>query len=258
MKNERIDELDKICEDATDAPWTAEIYEYDVGVNGPFHKPICTTFDNRENKNSNKGDPIFIATARTALPEALVEIKELKKDLDKQLDQEGALLDYNIELRAEVKRLEKIEKNLLAARDSFHDMTIEAKDERDAALATIEQLKEQLKFPPQELLDKWFQNELSDFNMMLDHLTRTYDHFSGGRISKPNTCPEEVFGIAEEQFHKDVDEVIKEYKQERNAALATVDAVRKKIESLSLSYQGNDTVLSALDVVYRLSKKEGE
>jgi hypothetical protein len=105
MKNERIDELDKICEEATDAPWTAEIYEYDVGVNGPFHKPICTTFDNRENKNSNKGDPIFIATARTALPEALVEIKELKKDLDKQLDQEGALLDYNIELRAEVERL---------------------------------------------------------------------------------------------------------------------------------------------------------
>lgn len=40
--------------------------------------------------------------------------------------------------------------------------------------------------------------DLHDFDMILDHLTTTYDHFSGGRITKPNTFPGEVFAVADE------------------------------------------------------------
>lgn len=40
--------------------------------------------------------------------------------------------------------------------------------------------------------------ELHDFYMILDHCSRTYDYFSEGRISKPNTYPEEVFAVAQD------------------------------------------------------------
>jgi len=62
----------------------------------------------------------------------------------------------------------------------------------------ITELEQQLKQPPDWLLDKWMANELADFKMVMDHCSKIYMHFSGGRISKPNTLPEEVISIAEE------------------------------------------------------------
>lgn len=34
--------------------------------------------------------------------------------------------------------------------------------------------------------------ELSDFSVMLDEVPKVYDHVTGGRISKPNTCASAV------------------------------------------------------------------
>src|ERR1700712_1031000 len=51
---------------------------------------------------------------------------------------------------------------------------------------------------------------------LIDHLSRTYDHFSGGRISKPLTLPEEVFAIADDLATKELEDRISEWQDERN------------------------------------------
>jgi len=40
--------------------------------------------------------------------------------------------------------------------------------------------------------------DMADMKVLVDHLSRTYDHFSGGRISKAMTEPEEVFRVADD------------------------------------------------------------
>lgn len=52
--------------------------------------------------------------------------------------------------------------------------------------------------------------DIADNAMLIDHLSRTYDHFSGGIISKPNTLPEEVFRIAGDRESNAVDEAVRE------------------------------------------------
>ncbi len=48
--------------------------------------------------------------------------------------------------------------------------------------------------------------DLADLRMVTGHLSRTYMHFSGGRISKPNTLPEEVFAIAADLATQEAEE----------------------------------------------------
>ena len=40
--------------------------------------------------------------------------------------------------------------------------------------------------------------DIADNGVLIDHLSRTYDHFTDGRISKPMTLPEEVFRVADD------------------------------------------------------------
>jgi hypothetical protein len=60
--------------------------------------------------------------------------------------------------------------------------------------------------------------DIADNGLLIDHLSRTYDHFSCGRISKPLTLPEEVFTIADdladEQWNEAYKEGYEEAKQE--------------------------------------------
>ena len=76
--------------------------------------------------------------------------------------------------------------------------------------------------PPPELLEKWMQNELSDYRMVLDHCTRIYSHFSRGRISKPNTLPEEVIAVAEEFDQHDIEEAVREALDDKRAGSSGV------------------------------------
>jgi hypothetical protein len=73
------------------------------------------------------------------------------------------------------------------------------------------------------------QKDLVDMKMLIDHLTRTYDHFSRGRISKPNTLPEEVFKVAEELDMADIDEELAELRQIKSAAEAWLACSPSKI-----------------------------
>lgn len=71
----------------------------------------------------------------------------------------------------------------------------------------------------QKPLPDRIRDEGKDFNMLVDHLSETYCHFSGGRISKPNTRPGEVFAVAEDLRQEDFEEWLKEELEARKAEL---------------------------------------
>lgn len=52
--------------------------------------------------------------------------------------------------------------------------------------------------------------DIVDMGVLIDHLSRTYDYFSGGRISKPMTHPEEVFALADEIRENEINEAVAE------------------------------------------------
>jgi len=62
--------------------------------------------------------------------------------------------------------------------------------------------------------------DISDMGMLVDHLTRTYDHFTNGRISKPNTLPEEVFVMADDLATEEADSLARENERLREALAA--------------------------------------
>jgi hypothetical protein len=49
-----------------------------------------------------------------------------------------------------------------------------------------------------ETVAQWLKDELADYDMVMEHCSEVYYHFSGGRISKPQTLPSEVIAVAEE------------------------------------------------------------
>ena len=85
--------------------------------------------------------------------------------------------------------------------------------------AEVERLERERAHPPPELLDKWMQDELADFKMVMDHCSTVYDHFTCGRISKPATLPSEVIAVAEELEA----ERLAAAEAERDAATARAD-----------------------------------
>lgn len=60
--------------------------------------------------------------------------------------------------------------------------------------------------------------DIADMGVLADHLSRTYDHFSGGRISKPMTLPSEVFDVANELENERIAEMVKEELEARREA----------------------------------------
>jgi len=52
--------------------------------------------------------------------------------------------------------------------------------------------------------------ELSDYYWLLSSVSLVYDHVTGGRISKPNTLPEEVIVEADDYMRKLFDEELEE------------------------------------------------
>jgi hypothetical protein len=67
--------------------------------------------------------------------------------------------------------------------------------------------------------------DIADNGLLIDHLSRTYDHFSGGRISKPLTRPEEVFTIAGDLATEDAEEQRRE----------TIEECAAKVEAIGCS-----------------------
>jgi len=98
-------------------------------------------------------------------------------------------------------------------------------------------LKRHLSVEPARNADlaKAIDDELHDYAMVMDHCTKIYDHFSRGRISKPNTLPSAVIVVAEDLLTEDIQEATKELEDrlteldsalEFSKAITTSDFVR--------------------------------
>lgn len=66
-----------------------------------------------------------------------------------------------------------------------------------SAVARCYELERKMEEERGELVQQWMDDELADFRMVMDHCSQIYMHCSGGKISKPNTLPEEVIGEME-------------------------------------------------------------
>jgi hypothetical protein len=55
--------------------------------------------------------------------------------------------------------------------------------------------------------------ELYDYSMLLENVPKVYCEVSGGKISKPNTDPEEVILAFNDLLNETVDDAIKEHDQ---------------------------------------------
>ena len=77
-----------------------------------------------------------------------------------------------------------------------------------------ERIREGIERARYEQVDAWMQAELADFSMVVDHCSRIYDEVTGGRVSKPNTLPEVVIGIANDLERERTDEAVREETEE--------------------------------------------
>jgi hypothetical protein len=80
--------------------------------------------------------------------------------------------------------------------------------------------------------------ELHDFNMLIDHCSQTYEHFSGGMITKPNTLPEEVFAAAEHLETERYEEAARDIHEAMVAAEEQCDRLEAKLRQFEWVQQG--------------------
>lgn len=77
--------------------------------------------------------------------------------------------------------------------------------------------------------------ELYDYWVLLQNMPKILDHITGGKISKPHTCPSEV--ISEFDAHvselvdQDVKEQTEEITREKNQAEVDLEALKKNLTS---------------------------
>lgn len=57
------------------------------------------------------------------------------------------------------------------------------------------------------------QREQQDLEMVMRHCSVVYMHLSGGRISKPNTFPEEVIALGEERDQQEIERALVEERE---------------------------------------------
>jgi hypothetical protein len=94
MDKERLEELKKLCEDATPGPWevdTNEPFTNDmVGVLSPTAKMYAVLFRDQETEDDaeivSPSDAALIAASRTALPELIAEVEFLTKVAEQLLE----------------------------------------------------------------------------------------------------------------------------------------------------------------------------
>jgi hypothetical protein len=79
MKPERLEELKRICEAATDGPWRYEKKEHwpDCAKRPDYIDGVWLAHDDFLEVH-DEGEAKFIAEARTAIPELLAEVERLQ------------------------------------------------------------------------------------------------------------------------------------------------------------------------------------
>ena len=86
---------------------------------------------------------------------------------------------------------------------------------------------------PSQIMD-----ELADFHMVSDHCSKVYDHFTLGRISKPNTWPSEVITVAEEIQSERINEAVAE--AEGSARAEALEEAAVVCEDFAKEYKAKD------------------
>ena len=82
MTDKRLAELRALSEAATPGPWAVDIQTPDLAANiGNAEKGVCAV-----TKEGGHGDIAFIAASRTAIPELLDEIQELREEVERRSD----------------------------------------------------------------------------------------------------------------------------------------------------------------------------
>ena len=106
------------------------------------------------------------------------------------------------------------------------------------------------------------QNELHDYNMILENVSKVYDHITDGRITKANTLATEVVNATEESYGKIIEKAEAKNKrlvealsdvhkilQEEAALCAMTEGAIKKY------HQGNSKLLEYASVFFKLAKR---
>lgn len=57
------------------------------------------------------------------------------------------------------------------------------------------------------------QDELADYQMIINEVSKVYDHVTDGRISKPNTLASEVIMIADDRMQNKIDDAVNEMEE---------------------------------------------
>jgi len=86
--------------------------------------------------------------------------------------------------------------------------------------------------------------EYEDYMTIADHCTKVYDHFSGGRISKPFTLPSEVIAVAQEVQDEDFETWHREQLEPITEQMAELERENRR---LTLQLAGTETGLKVVE-----------
>lgn len=113
------------------------------------------------------------------------------------------------ELEATNKRWAEDYAEVTAGENEFIDLQSKL-TEVTKQLSDIKEIYDQFAPDEQKPLLQRVKDEWHDFRMIIRHCATIYCHFSGGRISKPNTLPDEVIAVANDLESERVNEAVKE------------------------------------------------
>lgn len=105
-----------------------------------------------------------------------------------------------------------------------------------------------------ELTPDKIMDELADFHMVVDHCSKVYDHFTNGRISKPQTLPSEVIAVAEDIMNGHINEAVKEARKETLEEAAQVCAEERLINGGTILVNACE---ACADAVRAIEAREG-
>lgn len=102
--------------------------------------------------------------------------------------------------------------------------------------------------PPKPLLQR-LEDEMADYEMVLEHAAVVFDHVTGGRISKPNTLASVVCSVADDHYS----ELAREEDADLRADVGSVDATHAfvmRVLRVLAKYDQHDAVWWRTDREY--------
>ena len=125
--------------------------------------------------------------------------------------------------------------------DAKYQVEVAAKDKRIVELeAKLVEVSEVLLAKPGEDIAQCARNEMADLAMLVGFLTKTYEHFTNGRITIPNTIPSEVFSVAADVQRDESDEAVQDVLTEMADQIDESSAANADYFALMLRHRAED------------------